>query len=122
MEYAHVVFTGKTDLPWLRFLRPGFRHCFVLLNDGKQWLSIDPLAAHTDVQAYAHVPPSFDLPGWLAKRGHKIVKAPLRRGHKRPAPLMLFTCVEAVKRVIGLHKTSILTPWQLYRHLTTQPI
>jgi hypothetical protein len=33
--YALVVFAGHTDVAWLRrLLRPGFRHCFVALNDG----------------------------------------------------------------------------------------
>ena len=41
----------------------------------------------------------------------------VNRLHKRPAPLMVFTCVEAVKRVLGLHRRLVFTPWQLYRHL-----
>ncbi|MCD8520259.1 MAG: hypothetical protein LRY57_03005 [Alphaproteobacteria bacterium] len=121
-QEAYVVFTGRTDLPWLRWLKPGFRHCFVLLNDGRQWLSLDPLSNHMEVQVYNHLATSFDLPGWLRKRGHKVVKAPVNRSHHRPAPVMFFTCVEAVKRVLGLHKAGIVTPWQLYRHLTTNPI
>ncbi|MCD8496748.1 MAG: hypothetical protein LRZ85_00855 [Alphaproteobacteria bacterium] len=41
-QEAYVVFTGRTDLPWLRWLKPGFRHCFVLLNDGRQWAEPRP--------------------------------------------------------------------------------
>jgi hypothetical protein len=32
-------------------------------------------------------------------------------------PPMMFTCVEAVKRIIGLRGWWILTPWQLYAAL-----
>lgn len=120
-QQAYVVFTGRTDLQWLKWLKPGFRHCFVLLNDGRQWLSLDPLSNHMEVQVYNHLSGEFDLPGWLKKRGYSVVKAPVNRSHKRAAPVMLFTCVEAVKRVLGLHKARILTPWQLYRYLTTTP-
>lgn len=113
---AWVVFTAEADWPWLKMLKPGFRHCFVLLHDGEHWVSLDPLLNHTDVQVH-NVPPDFNLPGWLRRRGHRVVMAPVNRAHLRPAPFMMFTCVEAVKRVLGLHAWHVLTPWQLYRHL-----
>ncbi len=31
---------------------------------------------------------------------------------------MPFTCVEAAKRVLGLHDRRVVTPWQLYRRLS----
>ena len=110
-----VVFSGKADLPWLKILRPGFRHCFVLLNDGRHWISVDPLSNYTDIMVH-HVPVEFDLPLWLADRGHAVVPAKAERPGK-PAPWAVLTCVEAVKRIIGLHKRFIITPWQLYHHL-----
>lgn len=116
-QNAWVVFSGQTEISWLRFLKPGFRHCYVLLNDSERWTSIDPLSHVTEVSVHHHVPADFDLPGWLESRGNRVVKAPMRRDITRAAPFMLFTCVEAVKRVIGVHSRSIVTPWQLYRHL-----
>jgi hypothetical protein len=116
-QNAWVVFSGQTDISWLRFLKPGFRHCYVLLNDGERWTSIDPLSHVTEVSVHHHVPADFDLPGWLELRGNRVLKAPMRRDITRAAPFMLFTCVEAVKRVIGVHSRGIVTPWQLYRHL-----
>ncbi len=118
-QTAWVVFSGKTDLPWLRLLRPGFRHCFVLINDGTHWVSIDPLSHYTDVLVH-HVPAEFDLPGWLEQRGHSVMKAPLRRNLKRPAPFGFLSCVGSAKRVLGIHERNILTPWQLYRYLHRQ--
>jgi hypothetical protein len=114
---AWVVFTGKTELPWLRFLKPGFRHCYVLLNDGTHWMSVDPLSNYIDVSVHRSVPATFDLPHWMRGRGHTVIAAPVARIRKE-APWMVFTCTEAVKRVLGLHKRFIFTPWQLYRHLT----
>lgn len=114
---AWVIFSGQADRPWLKLLRPGFRHCFVVLHDGRHWLSFDPMLNHIDLRVHAHVPASFDLPGWLRARGHRVVEAPVDHSLKKPMPLSLFTCVEAVKRVLGLHRFYILTPWQLYRHL-----
>ncbi|MFA5592593.1 MAG: hypothetical protein WC989_04685 [Micavibrio sp.] len=117
-QKAWVVFSGSTEITWLRFLKPGFRHCYVLINDGERWTSLDPLSHVTEVSVHHHVPADFDLPGWLAARGNRVVKAPMRRDLTRPAPFMLFTCVEAVKRVLGIHRRLVVTPWQLYRHLT----
>ena len=116
-QKAWVVFSGQTEISWLKFLRPGFRHCYVLINDGERWTSIDPLSHVTEISVHHHVPADFDLPGWLGSRGNHVVRAPLRRDVTRPAPFMLFTCVEAVKRVLGIHRRSVLTPWQLYQHL-----
>lgn len=117
-QQAWVVFSGQTEISWLRFLKPGFRHCYVLLNDGERWMSLDPLSHVTEVSVHHHVPVDFDLPTWLMERGNRVVRAPMMRDIKKPAPFMLFTCVEAVKRVLGIHQRSIFTPWQLYRHLT----
>ncbi|MGN7437985.1 MAG: hypothetical protein ACTHOO_05005 [Alcanivorax sp.] len=117
-QEAWVVFTNQTDLPWLKGLRQGFRHCFIVLHDGQHWTSIDPLASFMEVVVH-NVPAEFDLISWLEERGHHTVQAPLARDIKRTAPIMLFTCVEACKRILGVHKRSILTPWQLYCHLNS---
>jgi hypothetical protein len=116
-QQAWVVFSGQTEISWLRFLKPGFRHCYVLLNDGERWTSVDPLSHVMEISTHHHVPADFDLPGWLESRGNHVVPAPVRRDLTKPAPFMLFTCVEAVKRVLGVHSRSVITPWQLYRYL-----
>ncbi len=116
-QNAWVVFSGQTEISWLKFLKPGFRHCYVLINDGERWTSIDPLSHVTEISVHHHVPSDFDLPGWLQSRGNRVVRAPLNRDITKAAPFMLFTCVEAVKRVLGIHRRGIVTPWQLYRHL-----
>lgn len=119
-QKAWVVFSGQTEISWLRFLKPGFRHCYVLLNDGERWTSVDPLSHVMEVSTHHHVPADFDLPGWLESRGNRVVSAHLRRDITKAAPFMLFTCVEAVKRVLGVHSRKIVTPWQLYNHLKTK--
>ncbi len=116
---AWVAFTGKTDLPWLKVLKKGFRHCFVVLHDGRRWISVDPLAGHTDIIVHDDLPPDFELTEWLKREGGcRVLPAPLNRTHTKPAPMAAFSCVEAVKRVLGLHERWIFTPWQLYKHLT----
>lgn len=110
-----VVFSGQTDLPWLKCLKPGFRHCYALINNGTHWITYDPLSHYTDVNVH-QLPAAFNLPLWLRDRNYKVIKAPIARIQKQ-APWMPYSCVEAVKRLIGLHSVRIFTPWQLYRYL-----
>lgn len=112
-----VAFTGETELGLLKPLRKGFRHCFAVMHDGENWISLDPLSNHMEITKH-HVPSDFDLPEWLAKRGYTMVETRLDRTKQSMAPVLPFTCVEAVKRFLGIHAWHILTPWQLYRHLT----
>lgn len=117
---AWVVFRGDSPLWWLRLLRPGFRHCLALLNDGRHWIVVDPLSPYTEVAVPA-LPPDYDLPGWYRGLGLTVVPAPVVRALARPAPWGPFTCVEAVKRVLGLQDPFVLTPWQLFCRLTRSP-
>ncbi len=115
-----VVFTGKTDIAWLKILNKNFRHCFVVFKLNDTWCSIDPLSSFTDIQSYQHLKSSYNLPEWLIERGYTVVPFYTNSIHKRPAPLMFFTCIEAVKRILGLHKRFIYTPWQIYKYLIYQ--
>ena len=112
---AWVAFSGQADLPWLKILKEGYRHCYIILNDGKRWIIIDPLSNYMDVSVH-DMPLDFNLPLWMKSRGHIIVPAEPRRIDKQ-APWMPFSCVETVKRVLGIHQSLIFTPWQLYKFL-----
>lgn len=100
----------------LRWLKPGFRHCFVILADDRRWVAIDPTSRFTDVAAFDRADRP-DLPDWLRAQGYTVVRAPLRRDRVAVAPIRPFTCVEAVKRILGLRAPFALTPWALCRHL-----
>lgn len=110
------VFTDETRIPWLRVLRPGFRHCFAILNDGRHWTAVEPLSNCLEVTI---LPPGadFNLPEFLRAQGHKVVEAELRRHPHPQAQLAILNCVEVVKRMLGISLPWIVTPYQLYRHL-----
>ena len=120
---ALVVFSGQTELPWLRLLRPGFRHCFVLIESRGQdvlgadaeggWVLYNPLSNATQIALW----PLHDeetIRAWLAQQGYTVVETHVRPLMARVLPWRPFTCVEAVKRALGLHESGIFTPWQLY--------
>lgn len=115
---ALVVFSGRTDLWWLRLLKPGFRHCLLLLRAPGGWIAYDPMAHGTAVFHLADMP-AGNLVADILARGLVVVPARPRQPPVRPAPLAPFTCVEAVKRALGIHARRVFTPWQLFRYLTT---
>lgn len=116
-QRAWVVFVDEERIFWLRWLRAGYRHCFVILNDEEHWLAIEPLASCLEVTVLPS-PPDFNLPEWLRGQGHQVVEASLQRRVDKIAPLAPLNCVEVCKRVLGLRTPFVITPYQLYRHLS----
>ena len=124
---ALVVFAGNSDIWWLGGLKSGFRHCFIAFNDGRHWITLDPLSHRTEVMVQ-QVPADFDLRAFyelyrrLTEQGMRCVTATLAPTPLRCAPPGTpFTCVEAVKRALGLRAPLVWTPRQLYRRLTGNP-
>jgi hypothetical protein len=118
MNDIWIAFSGKADVAFLKMLRPGFRHCFALIKGDDRWLMVDPMLHKMAIEA-TQTPVGFDLPAWLRARGYRVVRAPRLEPLRRMACPSPFTCVEAMKRLIGLHNWRIFTPWQLYRYLIT---
>ncbi|MBF0355019.1 MAG: hypothetical protein HQL43_07280 [Alphaproteobacteria bacterium] len=108
-------FGNNTGLAWLRFLKPGFRHCFAVLRLSGQWVVYDPLSQVTRIDLAGADDAILD---YLVERGCRLIPARLNPPERRPVPWRPFTCVEAVKRVLGLRLGRVHTPWQLYRYLT----
>jgi hypothetical protein len=117
-QRAYVVFGGQADLPWLRLLRPGFRHCFAALADAAGWTVLDPLSGRL-VVARLDLPPEFDLPGFYGRAGF-IVLGPFLPGEPRWSalpPLLPMSCVALCRAVLGAAAPFALTPFGLYRGL-----
>ncbi|HEC14313.1 MAG TPA: hypothetical protein ENI72_01015 [Rhodospirillales bacterium] len=117
---ALVVFSGQADFKALRFLKKDFRHCFVLLPRGGGWILYNPLSHQTDIAVHGAVTVEA-LAKWYGKQGYRVVQCTEKSAPRKLAPLRPYTCVEAVKRVLGIQNGWILTPWQLYRYLSGRP-
>ncbi|PCI42073.1 MAG: hypothetical protein COB46_01745 [Rhodospirillaceae bacterium] len=127
---ALVVFSDQADLAWLRVLRPGFRHCFVLIKcgveggdagdlEGSNWVLYNPLSTATQISLWA-VHDDKVLKNSLVQQGYCIVETYVRPLTVEVLPWRPFTCVEAVKRSLGLHKSSLFTPYGLYKFLLNE--
>ena len=117
---CYVVFADNTSLWWLKLLKPGFRHGYVILRLYKtgRWLELNPLSNQFLAAIYDY-PPDFDFPGYIrTRRNVRLCRVEIAAAPLKCAPLSFFTCVEFVKRVIGLHDCFIHTPWQLYQKIS----
>ncbi|WP_192912398.1 hypothetical protein [Paracraurococcus ruber] len=117
-QRAWIVFGGQADQPWLRLLRPGFRHCFAVLQDAAGWTVLDPLSGRL-VVARLEVPAQFDLPGFYRRAG-LAVTGPFVPGNPRGSwlpPVMPFSCVALCRAVLGSGAPFALTPWGLFRKI-----
>ncbi|MBL4613957.1 MAG: hypothetical protein JKY27_03665 [Magnetovibrio sp.] len=116
---ALVVFSGDVDLKWLRVLRPGYRHCFVVVHSGDAWVLYNPLSNGTELNVWP-VQPEQCIRDWLLCQGYKVVEVSVRPFVPKALGWAPFSCVEAVKRVLGLRAAWVFTPWQLHQYLEKQ--
>jgi len=116
---ALVAFSGEADLKWLRLLKPGYRHCFVLLESVDAWVVYNPLSNGTEVDIW---PPEHEdvVRTWLAQHGYEVTATTVNPLQPKPLMWAPYSCVEAVKRVLGVRASRVFTPWQLNRHLKNQ--
>lgn len=111
--FAYVAFGGTRTHWWTRFLKKGFYHCALLLGNGREWILIDPLVHFTDMIVLKNV----KIREVMADKGYRLVRTtpvvpPIRSAVLRPA-----TCVETVKRFLGINQPKIWTPYQLFKFL-----
>ncbi|MBR7159293.1 MAG: hypothetical protein IKD08_06455 [Alphaproteobacteria bacterium] len=113
-----VIFGGRSDIWWLRFLKKGFKHCFVVLFDNKKGIGVlvDPLCSRTVVDVSFLENTDF-LRDFFEANGYTVVETFIRSPNPRTVTLGMFSCVQVVKRILGVHKKSIVTPYKLYRFL-----
>jgi hypothetical protein len=114
---ALVVFGDGAGLWWLKWLRRGFRHCFVAVETSVGWVVIDPLSDRTRIGV---VPAAWegDLAQWYEEHKYKVVECDVAEPITKMMPWRPYSCVEEVKRVLGIRSGRIHTPWQLFKYLS----
>lgn len=111
-----VVFEDRAAFGTLMWLRAGFRHCFCLLRRPVGWIVCDPLKSHTQLDVIIPYDERDLVLHYLERKLMVLVGNCLSSG-----PTLNFlrplTCVEIVKRIVGLCAPGVWTPYQLYRAL-----
>ncbi|MBT3360627.1 MAG: hypothetical protein HN403_13465 [Rhodospirillales bacterium] len=114
---ALVAFSGQADLPWLRLLKPGFRHCLVAVDFAGYWIVVNPLSNRMDM-AVCNTMTAEQLANFYQSKGLRVVHTRTLDPGRKPVSWRPFTCVEVVLRILGLRAPLILTPWQLFRKIS----
>lgn len=117
---AIVGFHGRSEHLLARFLEPGFQHCLVAVLDeqgpnGGYWIEIDPRGGTPAVRVMAGG--EYDL----AKHYNDLKISTVETTTRDRLPVYPFcyaNCVGIVKAILGIRNPMILTPYQLWRHLT----
>jgi hypothetical protein len=100
--------------PLGRFLKRGFRHCFVVVLSGESWFLIDGCNGVPALRYIARA--DFDLAAFYRAQGLTAVETVQRAAPLR-APFVVNNCVGLVKAVLALRAPFALTPYALHRHL-----
>ena len=117
-QQVWVIFGGEADQPWLRLLRPGFRHCFTAIGDEAGWTVLEPLSGRLLV-ARLPVPADFHLPDFYRRAGLAVLGpfAPGEPRAQRLPPLSPLSCVGLCRALLGPDAPFALTPYGLFRAL-----
>ena len=96
-----------------RWLKPGFKHVFVVLRDGDYWIVVDGRVGVPGVEVFA--PGDYDLAAYYRAEGCTVIETYQRQTVLR-SPFAVANCVGLTKAVLCL-RSAALTPWQLYKYL-----
>jgi len=120
-----VVFEPHTSAPRPAWLKKGFAHCFALKKLDRSWILLDPLATTMRVE-HAGQLEEIPLAAAFAALGASVA---IRAGaapagptstERRLARLRPLTCVEVLKRLLGVHPLWLFTPYQLFTRLRAE--
>ncbi len=108
----YVGFSSDTDLFFLKFLKRGFRHCFLFFGDEFQTFVLDPVSNKIELSL---LPFGVEKTKKMFEQKQiSVIKVCKNYKPKMKVKTGIFTCVEVVKRVLGISNFFILTPFRLY--------
>ena len=115
---ALVGFSGDARVWWLRVLKPGFRHVAVAIADGvgvEGYVFYNPLLNASELAWIAGSENSVKAK--MQAGGFLVVSTKTQEMPKKPLAIRPYSCVEGVKRALGVNAPWVFTPYQLYKLL-----
>lgn len=118
MVIALVIFRPRRGRPWWsRVLHPDFGHCGVWLSAGEFWFEAHSLSRGLEFGLHRGIEPR-EVVRLHLENGATVVAECEVIGHPTALRLIApFTCVEFVKRAIGVRAWWVVTPYQLFKYL-----
>ena len=111
--FAYVAFGGLPTHWWTYFLKKGFYHCLLIIGNGREWCIIDPVIHFTDLI----IVKTLHIEQFFIEKGYRLVRTTPQIPHKIKFHLRPMTCVETVKKFLGIESPYLWTPYQLFRFL-----
>lgn len=117
MPSAYIVFEDSPSIG-TRLFKKHFRHVSVVLphkDNTAHYTYINPLPWGVEVRPLL----AWQVDRMIEKQKYsevEVLAVPMGEFNKRYRT-GLPTCVELVKRCVGLHAPFVLTPYQLYKHI-----
>lgn len=114
LSRALVVFHDYGD-HWLsQALKPGFRHVFCAINDGRYWIAVDGKMGVPEVKVVAGA--DYNLASFYREQGFTVLA--VTPGVEPPrGPFAIANCVGMVKAALALSLPFAVTPYGLHRAL-----
>ncbi len=110
---ALVVFHDHGCHPLDRFLKPGFKHCFVVVDAEGYWVRLDGVGVYPVVDVVCGS--DFDLATFYREEGYTVVKT--RQQQPGLWPFVTTNCVGLVSAVLCRRSLFVFTPYGLYRSI-----
>jgi len=120
MARALIIFEGQNRHPWSRLLRRGYRHVWCAVEDQRahSWVGFN--LTLTGLETAVLAPADYDLERWARQIcGATEVVSTQTTSLSFNTPV-LWNCVTLTKAIVGI-RSSAITPWGLFRHLTREP-
>lgn len=114
-QTAYVVFCDENSKWWLRWLKPGFRHCFIIIKTSGKFIAIEPLFSCIEFDIIGEE--EIELDKFLRSKGHTVVEFQIHRNLNKMFPISIYSCVTICKAYLGIRNQLISTPYQLYRYM-----
>lgn len=116
---VYVVFEDNATLWWLKVCKRGFRHCYMIFINHNQdtIIKINPMSNQISIEFIKNTEFDDVIHNLKKDPSKKVCRVFIKAAPLKCAPIMAFTCVEFVKRVIGIHDIKTITPYQLYKKL-----
>ena len=115
LSEAIVFFTNESPKWWVQYLKVGFRHCFVALRSGNDWIIYDPLLKSTTFCVIPNYTASM-LKEHFKQLGCLNIEVDVRNTTNNRMYLAT-TCVTRVALAIGIPSKPWWTPYKLYKEI-----
>jgi len=116
MDQGTYIIFSDGDIWITKYLKKGFGHIRIVVNDGYNWTHINPSRTHLEWEIMPYMPD--DSPFSDHFHGSTIVRMTVDADKRNwICRIGMMSCVLMVKYYLGISKKSIITPHNLFKYI-----